>query len=194
MRVQARGLDKALRRIEEIRGRVENLQPALEVVGEMVVAETKLSFREEASPDGTKWAPLSDVTILRRVTRTKGGHSIRRAQTKSGRATKRAIKAFTGGARIGYDRGQFFQGINSQATARTMRFGSPAVQAATFHFGRKDNLMFKKWPAPIPSRPVFPVTTDRPAKLMTTGRGGAMWVRARALLHGYVLTGRIQRG
>lgn len=208
MRIQARGIDAALRKLEEMRGRVANLRPAMEVIGEMILEETRQSFRQEASPDGTKWAPLSDVTILRRVTRTnKTGkrlqrfgpakefaiHDIRRARTKSGRATKRAIAAFTGGAKILYDRGHLFGGISSTASDRTLRFGSDVVYARAQQLGNPDNKMFGKKLAPIPARPFFPVVDlggGRWAK-MTTGRGGEMWRQVATTLRQYVLTGKL---
>ena len=44
----------------------EDLSPAMRAIGEHMVNTTRERFRDEKAPDGTPWAPLSEVTLKRK--------------------------------------------------------------------------------------------------------------------------------
>lgn len=60
------GLDPIQRRLRAAAGAFSNLRPMLTEIGETVITQTQLRFVDSESPDGSKWAPLSAVTLARR--------------------------------------------------------------------------------------------------------------------------------
>jgi phage virion morphogenesis protein len=47
-------------------GRLDDLSPLMETIGDILVASTKKRFGEGVSPSGVKWAPNSPVTLARK--------------------------------------------------------------------------------------------------------------------------------
>jgi phage virion morphogenesis protein len=116
---------------------VADLSKPLDRIGFAVSQRVAATFQDQADAFGQDWAPLSPVTLaLRRSRRRAGGEQILR------------------------DTGALANSISHQVV------GSQAVEigpgpstddyAATHQFGRADNRMFGKSPAPIPARPFLP--------------------------------------
>src|SRR5471030_1248932 len=61
-----KGADKMAQRIRTIRANT-GLPSMVEELGQFILRRTLESFDKEEDPDGRKWAPLSDITIRRRI-------------------------------------------------------------------------------------------------------------------------------
>lgn len=53
-------------KLAKLAGLMKNLRPVMLEIGNMIRNETELSFEDEKTPWGTKWEPLSAVTIARK--------------------------------------------------------------------------------------------------------------------------------
>lgn len=95
----------AMRRLADA-GR--DMTPAMKAIGEHLVNSTKERFEHEKAPDGTPWAPLSEVTRKRK---------------------KRNPD------RIGTESGILGSLIHREAGPDFVRIGSSRVYAGTFHHG-----------------------------------------------------------
>lgn len=78
------GVREALARLAEL-GNKKTLHPALKSIGEILVDSTRQRFATSTAPDGTRWAPNSQVTILQYL-RVKSGkyEGKQRVGTKDG--------------------------------------------------------------------------------------------------------------
>lgn len=156
MRISVSGLEENQELMEDIAARLADLSPVLEVIAQDVRTAIDDSFAEQASPDGSPWAPLSRATVRRR----RG----------------------TGAPTILVDTGRLRNSIATQYTQRSLSFGSNVVYGGAHQFGYA--------PRRLPARPYMPVTIDGGAfALMTTGRAGELWARARADVAHWVRTG-----
>jgi len=101
----------------------QNLEPALQMLGDYLIESTQDRRSSERAPDGTPWEPLSPLTIERK------GHN-----------------------RILENRGTLFDSLNYQITGNTLTFGSNQEYAAMQQFGgtTSPNSMFPN--KPIPAR------------------------------------------
>ena len=86
----------------------EDLTPAMRAIGDHMAGTTKDRFRDEKAPDGTPWAPLSEVTVKRKK--------------------RHADKILT-------ERGYLGGSIAYRAGPDFVEVGSPFVYASTHQFG-----------------------------------------------------------
>ncbi len=70
--------------LEQLRERVTNPAPALSEIGERLTETTQARFNAGAAPDGGRWAPNSDATILDYLAGVKGAYSKKAGMTKKG--------------------------------------------------------------------------------------------------------------
>lgn len=63
--------------LSKLSGRIENLTPALNDLGEYLVRKTRKRFDTSTAPDGTKWAPLAARTIKAKQRRATTGKPYR---------------------------------------------------------------------------------------------------------------------
>lgn len=117
---------------------LSDLSRPLERIGFTLSQRIAATFNDQADPFGSPWAPLSPVTIaLRRRRRAGGGEQILR------------------------DTGALANSITHRLVGTTAVEIGPGPStndyAATQQFGRADNRIFGKSPAPIPARPFLPV-------------------------------------
>lgn len=169
MKVEATGIDEAQRALEEMRARLANLTPVMQVAVADTVALIDDSFDSQSSPGGAPWAPLKATTIARR---RKGGGS--------------------GSPRALVDTGRLRQSITGQAGATGFRFGSNVAYAGAQQLGNPNNRFFGRARAPIPARPFMPIEKQGGRfGLMTTGRAATHWSQIRAMVAKYIRTGQI---
>lgn len=115
----------------ELSRRCNNLQPAMQEIGEDIVASTKRRFATATAPDGTPWAPNSTQTTIPFYLGAFGGsHKKDGTLSKAGEKRSAAKKPLTGDSkRLGTT-------INYQLDGTSgMRIGSPAEYAAMQQFG-----------------------------------------------------------
>lgn len=70
-------LDSApvLARINEIARRFDDLSPAMRGIGEVVTESTKQRFSTSTAPDGQRWKPLADSTLLSILAKISGNYA-----------------------------------------------------------------------------------------------------------------------
>jgi phage gpG-like protein len=169
MKLEATGIEETQRALEEMRARLANLTPVMQVAVADTVALIDDSFDAQASPGGAPWAPLKQTTIARR---RKGG----------GNASPKAL----------IDTGRLRQSITGQAGPTGFRFGTNVVYAGAQQLGNPSNRFFGRARAPIPARPFLPVERGGSRfQLMTTGSAGTHWSQIRAMVAKYIRTGEI---
>jgi len=66
IRIDADGIESVEQRLGALARAGRDLQPLFARIGEYLVASTKQRFRDEKSPDGAPWAPLSRATKARK--------------------------------------------------------------------------------------------------------------------------------
>lgn len=122
--------------LADLLGRLRDPAPALRDIGEYMLRATDERFRREQAPDGTPWAPLRDITLLRRLTAKKG--TLSKKQTASGgrTLTQKGAKLL-GAARILRDSGDLQDTIRYQLEAggRAVAIGTDRVYGAAHQFG-----------------------------------------------------------
>lgn len=114
--------------LEGLAGRMEDLTPLMEQIGEYLTRSTKQRFAEGKGPDGTDWATNSPVTLARKA-----------------------------GAKPLIDTRTLSQGIHHEAGADFVEVGSNTVQAAMMQFGGTKAQFPHLW-GDIPARPFLGIS------------------------------------
>ncbi len=65
MRVEVRDRE-VLKALARLQARMANLRPAMQVIGDVIVADTSLTFRDSRDPWGHPWRPLAPATVEKR--------------------------------------------------------------------------------------------------------------------------------
>lgn len=159
------GVQEALNRLAETGN---DLRPVLEQIGEFLVDSTRQRFATSTAPDGTRWAPNSQVTILQYLGVKSGkfskdgkrignkrGYFYKKGSDNKGRIAAKGIETVMGKRPlIGHTNDlsrQFYPRIDGKDTLYIV---STVPYAATQQFGAK-RLQFKNkapW-GDIPARP-----------------------------------------
>lgn len=161
MEIKGRGIDEAQERLEQIRARLENLQPVMEVAAQDTVTLIDDSFDGQRSPDGTPWQELSEKTIARR---------------RKGRGT--------GEPRALIDTGRLRQSITGRGSRRGFTFGTNVIYGGVQQFGGGRSRIPARPFLPI-------VRSGGRFSLMTTGYAGQHWSQVRRAVAHYIRTGEI---
>lgn len=106
---------------------VDQLEPALEDIGDAVKADILLNFREQHGPDGEPWEPLSDVTLANRRDNGQGAEILR-------------------------DTGLLNRSITYNTSDTAVEIGSDKVYANMMQFGGRKSEFPWLW-GDIPERP-----------------------------------------
>ena len=111
--------------------RLDDLTPVMQTIGEYLVGSTKRRFATSTAPDGSRWAPNSQVTYIRMIERAHG------VTLKSGQINKKgAGMAMSKKPLIG-ETHRLSSEISAQAGRDRVEVGSPMVYAAVQQFGAK---------------------------------------------------------
>lgn len=175
--------------VSGVRARLKGgLAPVMAVIAETLVSVTVESFTKQASPMGEPWAPLSPVTLARRINATKGGRKLLAGQRKLERQIERRstkhrqarakrgaekIMAHVEAAQVLIDKGLLRGSIHGKVSMHTAAVATNDVRARVHQFGNPKN-RFPNGPggrrkgagplAPIPARPFMPM--DKNGRLM----------------------------
>lgn len=147
-----------LARLAEISRRVGNMAPAMKAIGEVLSESTKERFSTSLAPDGSRWAPNAQATVLGTLARIKGAYSKR-----DGRLTKKGATA-AAGKRPLVDTGILQDSIRYQVSADgnsveigTNRFAGEWTGGAAVHqFGTTKAGRGRK--TTIPARPFLGIS------------------------------------
>mgnify|MGYP001076222310 CR=1 FL=1 len=145
-------------RLDEIAAQIGNLRPAYAAIGEALAESTKDRFSSSTGPDGERWAPLAQATVLGRLDKTKGAYT-----KKSGKLSKKGLSAVIG-MRPLVDTGVLQDTITWQADATSAQIGTNRFAgewdagAAVHQFGSRDGT--------IPARPFLCVSAQDEATIL----------------------------
>ena len=136
--------DRALNRaLDSLSARLSDMAPVMHRVVEVMEEGTRKHFEEERGPDGQKWKPLADSTLLAYMRRAAGKGGI---LTKRGNTRAKAMRALTQ-KKILLEHGRLSHDLGREATSMSAMLTSVQPYAATHQFGDdKRN---------IPARPFF---------------------------------------
>lgn len=147
--------------------RAGDLSPALREIGEDLTASAQRRFATGTSPDGARWAPNSQTTLLRWL----GGKD--RPKGLTGKLTKTGIGAVMGKKPL-VDSGNLAGSIHYQLAdgGRTLLVGSDAKYAAVQQFGAQRGSLGGGAPwGDIPARPYLGISANDRADILEVVRG-----------------------
>jgi len=149
--------------------RAGDLSPALKEIGEDMLASTRRRFATGTGPDGARWAPNPQTTILRYL-----GSKDRPAGVFDKRDGKLTAKKGVGvamGKKPLVGRGTLASTINYRVTdgGRTLLVGSPQKYAAVQQIGAKKGSLGKRAPwGDIPAREFLGVSAQDARDILDT--------------------------
>lgn len=151
--------EAVLARIAEISARIGDLSPAMLAIGEALTESTKERFDSSTAPDGTRWKPNSQATVLSVLNRISG------AYTKKGKISAKGTKAAIGkrplvdtGLLQDTIRYQLLSGGNGVEIGTNRFSGEWAGGAAVHQWGSQDGK--------IPARPFLGLSGDDEATVL----------------------------
>lgn len=124
-----KGVTRALDRLSKS---AENMPSILDQIGEYLIDSTKQRFHYSVAPDGKRWAPNTEVTILQYMGKFSGSY------TKRGRISKRGAERARDKKPLFGETGVLNLTIDKKIVGNdTLLIGSPMEYAAAQQFGMK---------------------------------------------------------
>lgn len=118
--------ESARHELQDLLGRMENMRPFYDAVGNTLVASTGDRFKAEVDPEGRPWLSLKPATI--------------KARTRKGQLPLTILRSNSRGKS-----GSSLSGsVNYQATSEETRIGSPVEYAAIHQLGGAINRKARK--------------------------------------------------
>lgn len=167
-------------KLEKLIRSVENTRPVLELIGEMLVDSTKLRFATSTAPDGTRWAPNTQVTILRYLSNKSGkfskagkrvgdkdGYFFKKGANK-GRLASKGIDVVTGKRPLIGLSSDLGRQIYPNIDGNTLYIGSTMKYAAVQQFGATAKQFGKAPWGDIPARPFLGLSDQDRANILDT--------------------------
>lgn len=132
------------------------LQPVMQEIGEFLAETTKQRFQTGTAPDGSRWAPNTEVTYVRMLDKYKGSYG------KKGQISTAGANRVMGKKPLIGETGALSTTINYRAGANFVEIGSPMVYAAVHQFGaRRHSFSGGKTPwGDIPARPFLGISPE----------------------------------
>ena len=203
MTVTQTGATEAAARLEAMAARLRDLSPVMAVIAADTMTVIDDSFAQSRSPDGSPWAPLSDVTLMARARDAAGPSRITNrmigpmpegtSRTRTRRWTRRrseAAAAAVFNAKPLIDTGRLRSSAFARPKKTGLQFGTNVAYAGAHQFGSLNRPWGKGARRPYDARPFLPVTKFGSAFTLTaTGPGGAHWSRARESIRRYITEG-----
>ena len=135
--------DRELRQaLDKLAARVSDMAPVMHRITQIMEEGTRTHFEEERGPDGQKWKPLADSTLLAHMRRSSPGGLL----TKRGNTRAKAVKALAQ-KKILLDHGRLSHELGREASSMSAMLTSVQPYAATHQFGDDKRS--------IPARPFF---------------------------------------
>lgn len=148
-----------VRRLNNLVGEIRRPKTTLRAIGAHLVSRVQLTFRDQRTPWGQPWAPLSALTLERRAAPRYSGT----IYTKRGKVKKRAAR-FMAAARILEDTGLLKNSITYQLEETAVVVGTNKIQAGMLQYGTRKRQFKGKAPwGDVPARPFLP--SLRPGQL-----------------------------
>lgn len=147
--VQDREVQALLGRLAQ---KTDQLQPALQAIGDDIVERAKRRFETSTGPDGAKWKENAPATLG--IVAARLGKSYRK---KSGDLNAAGERRLAGKKPLIGESGDLRRQIIAMATADQVTVQATPVYAAIHQFGGKAGRGLK---VSIPARPYLPVRSD----------------------------------
>lgn len=153
--------------LQELARKVDHLEPVMRAIGEDLVDSTLRRFATSTAPDGSRWAPNSEVTILQYLEGRSGVYG-----KKSGKLTQKGAGAVTGKKPLIGDTRNLSTTISYQVVdgGRTLLIGSPQKYAAVQQFGATAHEFGKAPWGDIPARPFLGISETDQRSILDTMR------------------------
>ena len=144
--------DRELKRaLDKLAARVSDMAPVMHRITQVMEEGTRTHFEEERGPDGQKWKPLADSTLLAYMRRASPGGLL----TKRGNTRTKAVKALAQ-KKILHDSGNLGHLLNKEVSSMSAMLGSNQMYTNTHQFGRGN----------IPARPFLGFSDAIKANIM----------------------------
>lgn len=134
-------------------------------IGEYLAETTKRRFDTATAPDGSRWAPNTQTTILKYLGRFSTSFSKKTGKISSNGATrainKKPLTGRTGGG------ASLMATIKYKADRNSVEIGSPKEYAAMQHFGGQKSEFPHLW-GDIPARPFLGISDQDHRSIMDT--------------------------
>lgn len=143
--------------LRELQRRLDDMQAAMQEVGETLAASTKARFVTSTAPDGTPWARNSQVTYLRMI-EGRAGTTLKKG-ANAGRVNAKGAALAVGKRPLIGETHRLSTEIAARASRDSVSIGSSLVYAATQQFGAAKGAFgtdSRRHPIPwgtIPARP-----------------------------------------
>jgi len=163
--------EEVLGTLAEMISRTRNPRPALQDIGEILIASTKRRFITSTAPDGSRWAELSDTTLLRYLEKT-SGLSRRKTPTGGRTLTASGVRALAGRRPLIGETRRLSREIYYRVGRGSVAVGSPLEYAGTHQFGAaRHSFTGGRTPwGDVPARPIFGISTTDRANILDTLR------------------------
>lgn len=139
--------------LNDMIGKVSDISPALQDIGEHLAETTKRRFDTSTAPDGSKWEPNTQTTILNYLGGTKGNY------TKAGKLSKKGSERVMGKKPLIGESRSLMSTINYLVSGNSVEIGSPMIYSAMQQFGGSKTEFPNLW-ADIPARPFLGLSDD----------------------------------
>lgn len=144
--------DRELKRaLDTLSARVSNMTPVMHRIAQVMDEGTRQHFEAERGPDGQKWKPLAESTLLAHMRRASPGGLL----TKRGNTRAKAVSALAQ-KKILRERGDLGHELIKEATSMSAILGSNKTYSNTHQFGRGN----------IPARPFLGFSDAIKASIM----------------------------
>ncbi|MFZ6644431.1 phage virion morphogenesis protein [Undibacterium sp. TJN25] len=140
--------------LTQLHAKLDDMSPLLQVIGEDMIERTKLRFVTATGPDGVRWQPNAQVTLVNYLQK-KGGFS-----KKTGKITAKGQQLVSGKRPLQGQSGDLARQFSYRVLAGTqLTVASSMVYAAMQQYGGTKAKYPKLW-GDIPARQFFPVQAD----------------------------------
>ena len=151
IKVDNRDVLAAMRQLSE---KTSNLANVLADIGEHLTETSKRRFDISTAPDGSKWAPNTQTTILNYIGEFKGSYTKTGSISKSGSNRIASKKPLVGETK------SLMSTINYRVNGSdSVEIGSPMIYAAIQQFGGRKSEFAHLW-GDIPARPFLGISDD----------------------------------
>lgn len=135
--------DRELKRaLDSLSARLSDMAPVMHRIAQVMDEGARKHFEEERGPDGQKWKPLAEATLLAHMRRASPGGLL----TKRGNTKAKAVKALAQ-KKILLEHGRLSHELGREVTSMSAMLTSIQPYAATHQFGDEKRK--------IPARPFF---------------------------------------
>jgi phage virion morphogenesis protein len=141
--------DDVKQALAALQQRLNNMQPAMQGIGETIMERAKRRFDTSTAPDGTPWQPLSASTYLSIINNLDAKH-----WKKDGSLNKKGLTKM-GGRKPLVDEGDLSRQFFVSADQTSVTVSNTMVYAAIHQFG---GMAGRNRQVKIPARPFLPVS------------------------------------